>query len=354
MLATDGGRVKLESMRELVDALCSDRCAGRATGTEGGRYARALVIDALRGAGLDPHAQELPRIGGANVLATIPGDTDRYVLVAAHYDHLGQHGSAIYRGADDNAAAVAILVEVGRALAAARPRGRGVIVAAFDAEEPPHFTTDTMGSIHFVRHPLVPLDRIDMMVCLELVGHALGGAHLPDDVRSSIFLLGAERSEGTPERVAPLVRSEPGLVIRPVDAQVIPPLSDYVGFWEQRRPFVLLTGGRSRRYHTTDDRPEHLDLARMEAIARWLERFVRDQCARDPRPLVFRDQRDDASTLSSIRDLLTSLAPVSPIAQQGLALELALRGQLRRDRSLPMSAREELAMLVGGIESGLA
>ena len=354
MLATAGGRVKLEVVRELVDALCSDRCAGRATGTEGGRHARALVVDALRGAGLDPQTQELLRIGGANVLATIPGEIDRYVLVAAHYDHLGQQGSAIYRGADDNAAAVAILVEVARALAAARPRGRGVIVAAFDAEEPPHFTTDTMGSIHFVRHPIVPLDRIDLMVCLELVGHALGGDHLPDAVRSSIFLLGAERSEGTPESVGRLATGEPGLVIRPVDAQIIPPLSDYVGFWEQQRPFVLLTGGRSRRYHTPEDRPEHLDFTRLGAIARWLERFVRDQCARDERPFVFRDQRDDASTLGSIRELLTFLAPTSPIAEQGLALEFALRRQLRRDGTLPVSAREELAMLVGGIESGLA
>ena len=42
------------------------------------------------------------------------------------------------------------------------------------------------------------------------------------------------------------------------------------------------------------------------------------------------------------------------IAEQGLALEFALRRQLRRDGTLPMSAREELAMLVGGIESGLA
>src|SRR4051812_45676090 len=126
-------------MRDLIEELCSDRCAGRAAGSDGGRVARKLVIDALRTAGVDPQEQEIARIRGANVLATIPGETDRFVLVAAHYDHLGKEGSAIYRGADDNAAAVAILVEVARALAAHRPRGRGVIIAAFDAEEPPHF-----------------------------------------------------------------------------------------------------------------------------------------------------------------------------------------------------------------------
>jgi hypothetical protein len=341
-------------MRDLVMELCSDRCAGRAAGSEGGRHARKLVIEALRASGLDPQAQEIPRMGGANVLATIAGDTDRFVLVGAHYDHLGKEGRAIYRGADDNAAAVAILVEVARALAARPPRGRGVIIAAFDAEEPPHFMNDTMGSLHFTRHPIVPLERIDLMICMELVGHALGGAHLPGAVKDSLFLLGAERSEGTLSHVHALARSEPGLILRPADAEVIPPLSDYLGFWKRKRPFVLLTGGRSRHYHTTHDDPEHLDYARLGATARWLERFVRDQCARPDSPFVFRNDRDDLITMESLREIFTALAPVSPLAQQGLETELRLRKQLRRDRTLPPAAQGELAMLVGALESGLS
>src|SRR5688500_8506936 len=161
-------------MRELITGLCSDACAGRAPGTAGGQLARELVIGALRTAGLDPFEQPIAMHGGANVLATIPGTTDRWVLVAAHYDHLGHAREGIYRGADDNAAAVAILVEVAARLAAQRPDGRGVIIAAFDAEEPPWFTTEGMGSEHFVRHPTVPLERIDLMVCMDLVGHAMG------------------------------------------------------------------------------------------------------------------------------------------------------------------------------------
>ncbi|MDQ3033146.1 MAG: M28 family peptidase [Myxococcota bacterium] len=341
-------------MRELVDELCSDRCAGRATGSLGGRLARGIVVDALRAAGVDPAEQPIPRVDGANVLATIPGDLERYVLVAAHYDHLGRDGGAIYRGADDNAAAVAILVDVARALAADRPRGRGVIIAAFDAEEPPHFTNDTMGSLHFVRHPLVPLDRIDLMVCMELVGHSLGDARLPSEVQRTLFLLGAERSEGTREHVEELARSEPGLIVRPADAEVIPPLSDYLGFWDRQRPFVLLTGGRNRYYHTPQDVPAHLDFARMGATARWLERFVRDQCARGAEPFVFRNRRDDLTTLESIRALLLALAPASEIAAAGLGIADGLRARVLADRTLPDALRPDLAQLVAGIESGLA
>src|SRR5688572_1665126 len=168
------------NMRHLVELLCSDECAGRAPGTPGGLAARRIVMDAFREAGLAPVEQKIQV--GANVLASVPGTTDRWVLVAAHYDHLGKHGRDIYRGADDNAAAVAILVEVGRALAREKLK-RGVIFAAFDAEEPPHYLQETMGSQEWARRPTVPLDRLDLMICMDLVGHALGPTGTPEDVR---------------------------------------------------------------------------------------------------------------------------------------------------------------------------
>jgi hypothetical protein len=155
------------------------------------------VLSALRGAGPDPFEQGGPEAGGANVIATLPGDVDRWMLVGAHFDHLGKAGGQVFWGADDNAAAAAILVELARGLAHRRPAGRGMILAAFDAEEPPNFLTGSMGSEHFARAPAVPVDRIDLIVCMDLVGHAFGGEGLPADVRGSLFALGAERSAGT-------------------------------------------------------------------------------------------------------------------------------------------------------------
>src|SRR5206468_3317899 len=148
----------------------------------------------------------------------------------AHFDHLGTDGQVIYRGADDNAAAVAILTQVARSFKIHPPRMRGVFFVAFDAEEPPNFLTGTMGSEHFALHPPVQLDAIDMMVCMDLVGHALGPPGLPPDVRQTLFALGAEQSEGTPAHVDRLARAEPGVVVRRADAKTIPPLSDYDAF----------------------------------------------------------------------------------------------------------------------------
>lgn len=341
-------------MRRLVEDLCSDLCAGRATGTAGGRVARALVMKALRDVGLDPFEQLVPACNGANVIATVKGDIDRWVLVAAHYDHLGRDGRDVFRGADDNAAAVAILVEVARSLAAKRADGRGVIIAAFDAEEPPHFNTSAMGSMHFVQNPVAPLEKIDMMVCMDLVGHSLGeSADLPDDVRNTVFALGAERSANTSARLAAMARAEPGVVVRAADAQIIPPLSDHAAFWKRERPFLFLTNGRSRRYHTVDDTPAHLDWHKMSATARWLERFVRDTCARDDGALRFQEARSDVSTLDSLIDVLGSLAALSPEAADGLAMAKLLRSKCRADASLPEDMRDQVEMLVLGIERAL-
>ncbi len=342
-------------MRPLVESLCSDRCAGRAPGTPGGREARAVVVGALRAAGVDPYEQEVPGLGGANVLATLPGEVDRWVLVGAHFDHLGQLGGRVFHGADDNAAAVAILTEVARDLARVRPAGRGVILAAFDGEEPPHFLTGTMGSGHFASAPPVPLSRIDMMVCMDLVGHAFGGELMPGEVAQSLFALGAERSAGTAAHVDRIARAEPGVILRRADAEIIPPLSDYVNFWTRGVPFLFLTSGRWRHYHTPTDTPEKLDYAKMEATARWLTRFVRETCARPEQPIGFLPEgRDDASTLRSLVDLLGPLAAASPEAEAGRQMASALLSACDGAGRLPEARRAEAQMLVGMLEARLA
>ncbi len=341
-------------MRSLVNALCSDRCDGRRPGTPGGREARALVIEAIRHAGLDPREQDVPGCRGANVIAEIPGDSDRYVVVGAHYDHLGSLGGQTYRGADDNAAAVAILVEVAGALARRKPAGRGVIIAAFDGEEPPYFLTGAMGSRRFAQEPPVPLDRVDMMVCMDLVGHAFGPEGIPDEVRSSLFALGAERSAGTGDHVDRIARAEEGLVIRRADVEIIPPLSDYEPFWRRDVPFLFLTGGRSRYYHTPQDTPDRLDYVKMAATARWLERFVRETCARDEAVKFQRGARDDASTLRSLISLTGALAAVSPEAGRGRAMAEALLAACDKSGRLPKGREAEASMLLGMLEQRLA
>lgn len=334
-------------MRELIERLCSPECAGRRPGTKEGTAARRVVTAALRDAGLDPFEQRVEGCGGANVLAKIRGDVDRYVLVGAHFDHLGKRGKDVYWGADDNAAAVAVLVEVARSLAG-ECRGRGVIIAAFDGEEPPHFMTGAMGSQEFVR---TNRDAIDFMVCMDLVGHRFGPDIVPDEVGDSLFALGAERSAGTYELVASLKRAEPGLVVRPADAEIIPPLSDYLPFWEQRIPFLFLSAGRSRVYHTPEDTPDKLAYPKIAATARWLTRFVR--AARERKTTSFVDSGLDRATLDELAEVIDALAPLAPEASVAIDHVNHLRAACDRAGNLPTSRRSELGALVGMLEARL-
>lgn len=312
-------------------------------------------MEAFRSAGFEPVEQRVPGCGGANILAPLRGEQDRWILVSAHYDHLGQHGGRTYHGADDNAAAVAIMLEVARALRRNPPKGRGVLFAAFDGEEPPYFLSEGMGSEHFVNHPSVPLDTVDLMVCMDLLGHAVGPDGAPAELRQSMFALGAERSEGTGALVDRLARAEPGVVIRRMDVETVPPLSDYWGFWRRNVPFLFLTNGRWRYYHTPEDTPEKLDYPKIEATTRWLERFVREACARPERHVSFlQDVRDDASTLRTLIDLLAKLEALSPMATMARTSAEQLLTKCDRKGRLDDGARATLLMLVQRIELSLS
>ncbi|MFL5291071.1 MAG: M28 family peptidase [Myxococcales bacterium] len=334
-------------MRTLIESLCSRECAGRAPGTKEGNAARAVVVQAFREAGLDPYEQRVEGCGGANVLAKVRGDVDRYVLVGAHFDHLGKIDDEVYWGADDNAAAVAVLVEVARAIAKDRD-GRGVIVAAFDGEEPPHFLTGAMGSREFVR---TNRDPIDFMVCMDLVGHRFGPEGVPEEVGASRFALGAARSAATHALVSSLKRVEAGVIVRAADAGIIPPLSDYEAFWERRIPFLFLSAGRSRVYHTPEDTPDKLDYGKIEATARWLTRFVRASRTRDDSPFV--DERLDRGTLDELSEVITALAALSPEAAAALEYVNRLRAACDRKGNLPEALRPDLCNVVAMLESRL-
>jgi hypothetical protein len=189
---------------------------------------------------------------------------------------------------------------------------------------------------------------------MDLVGHGFGPEGVPADVRSSLFALGAERSAGTGERVARLARAVPGVIVRAADADIIPPLSDYEPFWRREVPFLFLSSGRNRHYHKPSDTPERLDWLKIEATARWLERFVRETCA-DPAPRAFKPYgRADRTTLDTLKDVVLSLVPVSPEAEAALPLLDDLFNACDARGELPSARRAEVQMLIAALEARLA
>ncbi len=115
-----------------------------------------------------------------NVLAYLPGQTDEYVIVGAHYDHLG-YGNVdslapsqigkIHPGADDNASGTAGVLELAQAFAPhRRDLKRGILFMSFAGEE-----LGLLGSAHWVASPTKPLDKAVAMINMDMIGRIKDG-----------------------------------------------------------------------------------------------------------------------------------------------------------------------------------
>jgi hypothetical protein len=113
-----------------------------------------------------------------NVVAILPGANpelrDEWVILTAHYDHLGAYDAppgedGIFNGADDNASGTAAVLEVARRLAAEGPLDRSVVVAFFSGEE-----MGLVGSAYYTAHPLVPLEQTVLDINVDMVGRSDG------------------------------------------------------------------------------------------------------------------------------------------------------------------------------------
>ncbi|MCB1020783.1 MAG: M28 family peptidase [Acidobacteria bacterium] len=115
-----------------------------------------------------------------NVVGYIPGTTDEYVVVGAHYDHLGLGDESslapdkigeVHHGADDNASGTAGLLEIARRFAEDKSEyRRGLLLMAFAGEE-----IGLLGSAHWVEHPTKPLDKAVAMLNMDMIGRISKG-----------------------------------------------------------------------------------------------------------------------------------------------------------------------------------
>jgi hypothetical protein len=214
----------------------------------------------------------------------------RYIL-GAHYDTV-----AGTPGADDNASAVAVMLETGRALVemgARMPKSMAVRLAAFTLEEPPAFGTSKMGSKHYAKTARKTGERIDGMICLEMVGYAchqpgcqeypfpLGLRGYPD-IGNFIGIVGNMKARGFSRDLERAFRENPDLpVIRltvPFNGKILPPvrLSDHASFWDQGYGAVMVTDTsfyRNPHYHLPSDTMNTLDYRYMAELVESLTRF---------------------------------------------------------------------------------
>ncbi len=218
-----------------------------------------------------------------NLIAELRGQDrpEEIIVLGAHYDTVDTTP-----GADDNASAVAVLIEVARLLRQSSLR-RTVRFVAFACEEPPHFHTGTMGSQMYARRCRVADERIKGMVCLEMVGYYSndpGSQTYPEQLPR--WLSWAFPRRGNFIAAVTNLRSwKLGLTFRrgfkraarfplysialPEVTQIIR-LSDNSSFWDQGYPAIMITDTsflRNPHYHKPTDLPDTLDYSCMTQVA---------------------------------------------------------------------------------------
>lgn len=256
---------------DIVALVASDVYRGRDNGSAGSLAVQEVLIDELSAVadGLDSAAigrdayRQVFATGasGTNLLGVIPGSdlADEYVIVGAHYDHLGAVGSTVYNGATDNATGVAIVLAIGEAIAALpTPPRRSVVLALWDAEEDGYF-----GSQAYADSPLVPLEQTVAYVNLDIQG-----ANLLPSLRNVTFAVGSE-SGGEPLRQ--LVRdagATSGLELQILTRVFGQDRSDHVSFLNAGVPSVFFSDADGPCYHTSEDDIDVVDRDKLREQSR--------------------------------------------------------------------------------------
>ena len=222
---------------------------------------------------------------------------DEWVVVCGHYDHNGADADQIWNGADDDGSGTVGLLEIAEAYAlaaqaGARPR-RSILFAAWNSEE-----RGLLGAWAFVERPLVPLDKITAVLNMDMIGRSEevpegGGPRFrglelqtAESNKNAVNVLGWSRSA---DLTAAVRQANAGLGMdlkMRYDNNVSQLLrrSDHWPFLQRGVPAIWFLTGLHPDYHTVYDRPEKIDYAKMERIARLVHQLSWNLAQQDGRP----------------------------------------------------------------------
>lgn len=258
-----------------IAVLAADSMEGREAGTQGAFRAAEYIAARFRMIGLEtrnqgfpfsrskphppqlhPHhnapADTLP-LPATNIVAILPGADpelrDEAVVVGAHYDHLGWGGigslapdeHAIHNGADDNASGVAGLLELAHHFSVRPPR-RTLVFLAFGAEE-----LGALGSQHYVRKPVWPIEQTVAMVNLDMIGR----------LRDRLTVQGVGSSPAWPAILDSLAKRPGAPELARIPDGLGP--SDHSSFYIVNVPVLFFFTGAHDDYHRPGDDVERID-----------------------------------------------------------------------------------------------
>lgn len=256
-----------------ISVLSSDDMQGRKSQTSGAKLAREYIQQRFKELDLIAFSNDLsistqflapfvyPKsfsdVEGTNVVGYLPGNlkADKFIVISAHYDHLGRKGKTIFNGADDNASGVAAMLSIAKAIKSS-PTRYSIIFLATDAEE-----QGLYGAKAFVRNPPVEISQIKFNLNLDMLSQ--GGR------RNRLYVSGANSNDNLQFVVAEAIQTA-GLCLKKghrslrkgyasVSRSSWRGASDHAAFNRANIPFLFVGVSDHRYYHTEDDTAENVD-----------------------------------------------------------------------------------------------
>ena len=197
---------------------------------------------------------------------------DQYLIISAHYDHLGKRDSVIYFGADDDGSGTVSLLEIAAAFAKAKAAGhaprRSILFIANSGEE-----KGLWGSEYFSDHPTYPLDKATADLNIDMIGRKDPGRKMGDS-NNYVYIVGDDKlsSELHPLSVA-MNKKYTNLELDykfndPKDPLRIYYRSDHYNFARKGIPIIFYFDGIHKDYHQPTDTPDKINYDLMEKRAR--------------------------------------------------------------------------------------
>ena len=273
-------QTRQERLAEYVYYFASDSLRGRKAGTPYAEKARYYIVARYKEVGLKPYLNNdfvVPfskdGVQYANVIGVIEGNSlkDEYIVLGAHFDHLGVKNGEVYPGADDNASGSAALIEIARDLCANRDQlQRSVIIAAFDAEELGLYGSNAFAEL---LDATIGIDKVKLMMSVDMVGWYRQSGKLVLDGTATIRD-GKKLVKTVAERHAINVRAKP-FENSPITA------TDTEGFAERHVPTLAVTTGVKSPYHKPGDKAELIDYEGLDKVTGYLADLA-ETTASDP------------------------------------------------------------------------
>lgn len=298
--------VTTESLYREISFLSDTLCNGRGTGTAGASEAAFWVARKFENAGLLPmtegygsHFTTPTGVCGHNIIGMIPGaltmPRNRYIIVGAHYDHLGKLDGKVYPGADANASGTVVMTALADMFGAMKEMGKvydsNIIFVAFDAKEMNMAGSASLWKLidySMLKDPLtgeaITKDKIKAMVNIDQIGSSLS------PIRSSredyLLMLG---NESLPKDKRMNIEACNMLYDTDLDiclsyygsknfTELFYRLSDQRVFVDNKVPAVFFTSGITMNTNRTRDTADTLDYEvfkkRIYLIFEWLEKML--------------------------------------------------------------------------------